>query len=244
MELKICHLYPDVLNLYGDGGNIRCLRQRLQWRGIGAEVVKMPIGSTESLAGFDLIFIGGGQDFEQQVLLEDLHRGKDSEILAAVEDGKTFLTICGGYQMMGNYYQTHEGVRCDFIGAVDLYTVGSPTRMIGNYKYRCTADNGGSLVVGFENHSGKTYLGDGISPLGTVEAGYGNNGEDGTEGVRYHNVFGTYSHGPVLPKNPEFCDYILQTALERRYGSAQLEPLGDREEAYAHDIMAKRIGAK
>ena len=161
-----------------------------------------------------------------------------------MEDGKTFLTICGGYQMMGNYYQTHEGVRCDFIGAVDLYTVGSPTRMIGNYKYRCTADNGGSLVVGFENHSGKTYLGDGISPLGTVEAGYGNNGEDGTEGVRYHNVFGTYSHGPVLPKNPEFCDYILQTALERRYGSAQLEPLGDREEAYAHDIMAKRIGAK
>ena len=244
MELNICYLYPDVLNLYGDGGNIICLQRRLQWRGITSNVTRAGIGDRVSLADYDLMFIGGGQDFEQEVLLEDLHRGKASEILAAVEAGKTFLTICGGYQMMGNYYQTHEGVRCDFIGAVDLYTVGSPTRMIGNYKYRCTADNGGSLVVGFENHSGKTYLGDGISPLGTVEAGYGNNGEDGTEGVRYHNVFGTYSHGPVLPKNPEFCDYILQTALERRYGSAQLEPLGDREEAYAHDIMAKRIGAK
>ena len=244
MELKICHLYPDVLNLYGDGGNIRALENRLRWRGLDASVRPLPLGEADALTGYDLIFIGGGQDFEQEVLLEDLHRGKAAEILSAVEDGKTFLTICGGYQMMGNYYETHEGVRCDFIGAVDLYTVGSPVRMIGNYKYRCTNDNGGSLVVGFENHSGKTYLGNGVSPLGTVEAGYGNNGEDGTEGVRYQNVFGTYSHGPVLPKNPEFCDYILKTALERRYGSAQLEPLGDREEAYAHDIMAKRIGAK
>ena len=244
MELNICYLYPDVLNLYGDGGNIICLQRRLQWRGIKSNVTRAGIGDKVSLADFDLMFIGGGQDFEQEVLLEDLHRGKASEILSAVEDGKTFLTICGGYQMMGNYYETHEGVRCDFIGAVDLYTVGSPVRMIGNYKYRCTNDNGGSLVVGFENHSGKTYLGNGVSPLGTVEAGYGNNGEDGTEGVRYQNVFGTYSHGPVLPKNPEFCDYILKTALERRYGSAHLEPLGDREEAYAHDIMAKRIGAK
>ena len=168
MELNICYLYPDVLNLYGDGGNIICLQRRLQWRGITSNVTRAGIGDRVSLADYDLMFIGGGQDFEQEVLLEDLHRGKASEILAAVEDGKTFLTICGGYQMMGNYYQTHEGVRCDFIGAVDLYTVGSPTRMIGNYKYRCTADNGGSLVVGFENHSGKTYLGDGISPLGTV----------------------------------------------------------------------------
>ena len=135
MELNICYLYPDVLNLYGDGGNIICLQRRLQWRGIKSNVTRAGIGDKVSLADFDLMFIGGGQDFEQEVLLEDLHRGKASEILSAVEDGKTFLTICGGYQMMGNYYETHEGVRCDFIGAVDLYTVGSPVRMIGNYKW-------------------------------------------------------------------------------------------------------------
>ena len=185
MELKICHLYPDVLNLYGDGGNIRCLTQRLKWRGMGAEVVKMPIGSRESLAGFDLVFIGGGQDFEQQVLLEDLHRGRDRELVAAVEDGMTILAICGGYQMLGAYYETHDGKRCDFVGALDLYTAGARTRMIGNYMYRVPESLGGFTVVGFENHSGKTRLGAKVEALGTVLAGFGNNGEDGTEGAHY-----------------------------------------------------------
>ena len=244
MDLKICYLYPDVLNLYGDGGNIICLKRRLEWRGIESEVTRAGIGDNVSLNDYDLMFIGGGQDFEQEVLLEDLHRGKAAEIKAAIEDGKTFLTICGGYQMLGNYYQTHDGVRCDFIGALDLYTVGSKTRMIGNYKYRCTEECGGSIVVGFENHSGKTYLGSSVAPLGTMISGYGNNGEDGTEGARYKNVFGTYSHGPVLPKNPELCDYILQTALNRKYGNAVLEPLEDREELLAHDTMVQRIGDK
>ena len=241
MELKICHLYPDVLNLYGDGGNIRCLTQRLQWRGVGAEVVKMPIGSRESLAGFDLVFIGGGQDFEQQVLLEDLHRGRDREIRAAIEDGIPFLTICGGYQMLGSYYETYDGQRCDFIGALDLYTVGSKTRMIGNYKFQCTPEAGGSIVVGFENHSGKTRLGSGVQPLGKVLAGYGNNGEDGTEGAHYKNVFGSYSHGPMLPKNPAFADLLLATALERKYGNAELQPLDDRAELAAHDEMCAKL---
>lgn len=241
MELKICHMYPDVLNLYGDRGNIICLADRLEWRGIGCSVTRLPIGETASLADFDLVFIGGGQDFEQQVLLEDLHRGKDREIRAAVEDGVTFLTICGGYQMLGNYYETHDGVRCDFIGALDLCTVGSDTRMIGNYKFRCAPESGGSVVVGFENHSGKTRLGPGVKPLGQVLAGFGNNGEDGTEGARYKNVFGTYSHGPLLPKNPELCDFIVRTALERRYGAAQLPPLGDEAENRAHDAMADKL---
>ena len=241
MELNICYLYPDVLNLYGDGGNIICLQRRLQWRGIKSNVTRAGIGDKVSLADFDLMFIGGGQDFEQEVLLEDLHRGKASEILSAVEDGKTFLTICGGYQMMGNYYETHEGVRCDFIGAVDLYTVGSPVRMIGNYKYRCTNDNGGSLVVGFENHGGRTYLGPDASPLGKVINGFGNNGEDKTEGVRYKNVFGTYSHGPVLPKNPELCDFILKTALDQKYGKCQLLPLDDDAEHRAHAAVARKM---
>ncbi len=136
MELKICHMYPDVLNLYGDRGNVICMLKRLEWRGIEASVTKLPIGDSRSLAGFDLVFIGGGQDFEQQVLLSDLHRGKDREIKAAVEDGVTFLTICGGYQMLGSYYETFDGKRCDFIGALDLYTKGSVKRMIGNYKFQ------------------------------------------------------------------------------------------------------------
>ena len=241
MELKICHMYPDVLNLYGDGGNIRCMTQRLAWRGIGSTVTRLPIGETAQLAAYDLVFIGGGQDFEQQVLLEDLHRGKDREIRAAIGDGLPFLTICGGYQMMGAYYETYDGQRCDFIGALDLYTVGSPTRMIGNYKYQCGPESGGSLVIGFENHSGKTWLGPGVQPLGRVLAGFGNNGEDGTEGARFRNVFGTYSHGPLLPKNPAFCDYLLETALRRKYGTAELAPLDDAAELAAHDEMCARV---
>ena len=241
MELKICHMYPDVLNLYGDGGNIITLTRRLRWRGIDASVTKLPIGSRAALSGFDLVFIGGGQDFEQEVLLEDLHRGKDKEIRAAIEDGVPFLTICGGYQMLGSYYETYDGTRCDFIGALDLYTLGSRTRMIGNYKFRCGEDAGGSVVVGFENHSGRTYLGSGVKPLGTVLAGYGNNGEDGTEGAHYKNVFGSYSHGPMLPKNPEFCDLLLKTALERKYGSIELAPLDDAAEIAAHDEMCAKL---
>ena len=241
MELKICHMYPDVLNLYGDRGNVRCLQQRLRWRGIDSVVERLPIGAQARLGDFDLVFIGGGQDFEQQVLLEDLHRGKDREIRAAIEDGIPFLTICGGYQMLGHYYETYDGQRCDFIGALDLYTVGSKQRMIGNYKFQCGTESGGSLVVGFENHSGKTRLGSGVQPLGQVLAGFGNNGEDGTEGARYRNVFGTYSHGPLLPKNPALCDFILLTALQRKYGTAELAPLDDTAELAAHDEMAERI---
>ena len=241
MELRICHMYPDVLNLYGDRGNILCMGRRLAWRGIGCEVTKLPIGSQARLSDYDLVFIGGGQDFEQQVLLEDLHRGKDREIRAAVEDGMPFLTICGGYQMLGAYYETYDVQRCDFIGALDLYTVGSRERMIGNYKFELAPESGGSIVVGFENHSGKTRLGSGLQPLGTVLAGYGNNGEDKTEGARYKNVFGTYSHGPLLPKNPAFCDFILLTALQRKYGAAELAPLDDAAEIAAHDAMAARL---
>ena len=241
MELKICHLYPDVLNLYGDGGNIRCLTQRLSWRGIGASITKMPIGSKESLAGCDLIFIGGGQDFEQEVLLGDLHRGRDKELIAAVEDGVCILAICGGYQMLGGYYETHDGMRCDFVGALDLYTVGAKTRMIGNYMYKVDEKLGGFTVVGFENHSGKTRLGPRIEPLGKVLAGFGNNGEDGTEGAHYKNVFGTYSHGPLLPKNPDFADLLIRTALDHKYGTAELMPLDDTLEKAAHDEMCMRL---
>ena len=146
--VRICHLYPDLLNLYGDRGNMICLQQRLVWRGIPVEVQEVPVGMKADLTQCDLVFIGGGQDFEQEVLLPDLQSGKDRELKAAIEDGKTILAICGGYQMLGSYYETWDGVRCDFINAIDYYTVGSKDRMIGNFAFQCLPASGGSTVVG------------------------------------------------------------------------------------------------
>ena len=239
MELNICHLYPDILNLYGDRGNILCMKKRLEWRGIGVTVTGISIGEALEASAYDLLFVGGGQDFEQEVLLGDLAGAKTEELKSAIEDGLPVLAICGGYQMLGQYYKTWDGAQCDFTGALDLYTVGSKDRMIGNYMFTC--DELGCEIVGFENHSGKTYLGAGVKPMGKVLAGFGNNGEDGTEGARYLNVFGTYSHGPLLPKNPKLADHILKTALERKYGAAELPPLDDALETAARDYMKARL---
>ncbi len=203
-------------------------------------VTGVSIGTPLKAADYDLFFIGGGQDFEQEVLLSDLKGEKTAEIKAAIEDGKTFLAICGGYQMLGAYYKTWDGQQCDFIGALDLYTIGHKDRMIGNYMFTCD-ELGGQSVVGFENHSGKTYLGSGLRPIGRVLSGYGNNGEDGMEGARYKNVFCTYSHGCLLPKNPVLADHILKTALERKYGSVDLAPLDDGVELAAHSYMERRL---
>jgi len=241
MNLNICHLYPDILSLYGDRGNVLCMEKRLQWRGIDCEVTGIPVGSTTILGDFDLFFIGGGQDFDQEVLLGDLNAGKSAELRAAAADGKTFLCVCGGYQMMGNYYETAPGRRLEFIGAVDMYTVGSDERLIGNFAFELEAELGGGTVVGFENHAGRTYLGAGVNPLGKIIRGFGNNGVDGNEGVRYQNIFGTYSHGPVLPKNPVLCDSILACALIRKYGSAELSPLPDISEREAHDAALNSL---
>ena len=238
-ELHIFHLYPDVLNLYGDRGNVLCLKRRLEWRGLGCTVTEVPMGERAKLSDGDLFFIGGGQDFEQGLLLEDLNSGRAEEIKAAVEDGAPFLCVCGGYQLMGHYYETASGERCRFIGALDLATVGAAERMIGNFAFETAF----GTVVGFENHSGRTRLGPGVEPLGRVIKGFGNNGEDGTEGARYKNVFGTYSHGPVLPKNPAFADALLTAALERKYGDGSLEPLGDLSENEAHESTRLRLGA-
>lgn len=240
-KLKIAHLYPEVLNLYGDRGNILCLKKRLEWRGIGCEVAEIKLGDNQSLADYDIFFIGGGQDFEQEVLLNDLKSGKGDNIRSAVNDGKVFLCICGGYQMMGHYYQTKEGEKLSFLGVVDYHTIGGDVRMIGNYAFHLPEESGGSDVVGFENHSGRTYLGEGVSPLGTVLAGYGNNGEDKTEGVRFRNLFGSYSHGPILPKNPEFADHLIKTALKERYGSDEMESLPDIYENEAHNYVLDKV---
>lgn len=244
MELNICHLYPDVLNLYGDRGNVLCMKKRLEWRGITARVTELPIGAPLRWQDFDIFFIGGGQDFEQGVLLDDLNTGKAQAIRDAVEDERVFLAICGGYQMLGKYYETWDGKRCDFIGAVDVWSVGEKERMIGNFMYQMEPEDGGALVVGFENHSGKTHLGPGVRPMGKILAGRGNNGEDGTEGARYKNVFCTYSHGPVLPKNPALCDELLRRALMKKYGSAQLPLLKDTFEKNANAYMAERLSGQ
>ena len=240
-KLKICHLYPDILNLYGDRGNIICMSKRMEWRGIEAEVTGISVGDPLNYEDYDIFFIGGGQDFEQGVLLADLAAGKASEITRAVEDEKVFLAICGGYQMLGQYYKTWNGQQCDFIGALDLYTVGEKERMIGNYMYQCDASDQELVVVGFENHSGKTYLGSNVRPMGKILSGYGNNGKDKTEGARYKNVFATYSHGPLLPKNPKLADLILKTALVRKYPNIDLEELDDTFENNAPDYMQHRL---
>ena len=236
MELKICHLYPDLLNLYGDRGNTVCMEKRLQWRGIDCRFTEVKYGDNDPLSDYDLIFIGGGQDFEQKLLMEDLQRGKGSNIKAAAEDGKTFLAICGGYQLLGHYYQMSDGTKCDYIGAIDVFTVAGEKRMIGNTA--CISEEAGT-IVGFENHAGKTFLSGAVKSLGTVLKGSGNNGEDGREGARYKNVFATYYHGPVLPKNPELCDLILKTALGRKYGIFELRPLDDSAENAAKEGLLR-----
>ena len=238
MELKICHVYPDVLNLYGDRGNILCLRRRLEWRGIDCSVTEVPLGRPDSFADYDLLFLGGGQDFEQKLLLEDLERGKAASLRSAVADGKTFLAICGGYQLLGHYYQMADGTHCPYLGALDLYTVAGEQRLIGNTA--CRSGEAG-MIVGFENHAGRTWLGAGVRPLGAVLAGGGNNGSDGGEGARYNNVFASYYHGPLLPKNPALCDLILQTALAAKYGVAELEPLSDTAEESARRAVLERL---
>ena len=242
MELNICHLYPDILNLYGDRGNIITMKRRLEDRGIKVNIDECSIGQPLNADKYDIFFIGGGQDFEQEVLLRDLSSGKAQDIRTAVEEEKTFLAICGGYQMLGEYYKTWDGVQLDFIGAIGVHTIGAKERMIGNYMFRTTPESGDTVVVGFENHSGKTYLSEQVAPLGMMLSGNGNNGEDKTEGARYKNVFGTYSHGSLLPKNPVLCDFILQTALNHRYDGAEpLAPLDDTLELNAHRYMPERL---
>lgn len=214
MNLKIAYLYPKMLNLYGDSGNILCFQKRLLWRDIDCKVKEIEKEDICDLTKFDIIFIGGGQDFEQSLIINDLKNYKGSSLKEAVENGVVVLSICGGYQLLGKYYKTKDGKVMNFTNILDFYTVGKKDRLIGNYSF-VTKDK--LQIVGFENHSGRTYLGKNISPLGKITKGYGNNAKDKTEGVHYKNTFGTYCHGPLLPKNPEFADKLLTIALNRKY---------------------------
>ncbi len=231
LKLSIAHLYPKHLNLYGDRGNVITLVKRCEWRGISVEFDEINIG--DEIEGHDLYFIGGGQDKQQEDVAQELYSHKD-ELIAQRDDGAVFLGICGGYQLFGHYYQPHDKDRLQGISLMDAYTVAGDKRFIGNVTVKTNFLTPNTLV-GFENHSGLTYLGEGVEALGVVSVGNGNNGKDGFEGARFKNVFGTYLHGSLLPKNPYFADYLISLALEKRYGEKiNLEPLDDTFEQEAH----------
>lgn len=237
LKLSIAHLYPKLLNLYGDLGNIIVLKNRCTWRGI--EVDFEEINSGDRIKNYDLYFIGGGQDKQQEEVKDELLSNK-FELQAQSKDGAVFLGICGGYQLFGHYYQPHGKDKLEGISIMDAYTVAGNNRFIGNVTVETDFLTPNTLV-GFENHSGLTFLQGETKPLGKVRVGNGNNGKDGSEGARFHNVFGTYLHGSLLPKNPHFADYLIELALEKRYGEKiKLEPLNDNFEIAAHNSVINK----
>ena len=235
--LRICSLYPDLMNIYGDRGNIVTLLQRARWRGLEARVLELGKGATDGIADVDVFFFGGGQDREQALVYDDLLETKAVHLAAAVHDGAAVLAVCGGYQLLGHYYETAAGEHLPGIGLMDVRTEAGGRRCIGDVVVEADGSLGlrPTTLVGFENHSGRTFLGDGVQPLGRVLRGSGNNGEDGTEGAVCGNLFGTYLHGSLLPKNPHLADTIIERALRRR-----LEPLDDGPELAAHERIVQR----
>jgi CobQ-like glutamine amidotransferase family enzyme len=255
-RLQLAHLYPEQMNIYGDRGNILALTQRCAWRGIALDLLPIGVGAEVDWRAVDIAFFGGGQDSGQALIAADFVQRQGPAMRAAIDNGLVLLAICGGYQLLGHYFLTHTGERLPGLGAIDVHTVGGDVRLIGNIvvgvgdwvlgegawqpiTYQLTPD---TRLVGFENHSGRTYLGAGVRPLGRVLVGHGNNGEDGTEGAVYHNVFGCYMHGSLLPKNPQFADHLIGLALRRRYGpDAMLAALDDRLEIGAQRTMVERL---
>ncbi len=236
--IRLANLYPDVMNIYGDRGNVIALRYRCEARGIGLDVTDINIGDLFDADSFDLILIGGGQDREQRRVAEDLV-AKGPAIRAGVDAGMPALAVCGGFQLFGHRYVDNEGGEIPGIGVFDL-----ETRHPGPLADRCIGDvvlqTEIGEVVGFENHGGRTYLGPNQQPFGRVRRGFGNNATDGTEGARTRNAIGTYLHGSILPKNPALADELIVAALQRRYGPGiELPPLGDREEGAAHASAAR-----
>lgn len=240
MTLRICHLYPTLLSIAGDRGNLMAIEKRCEWRGLRTEVTEVPVGRDADFTEFDLILFHGGQDKEMDVAARDLV-GKAASLRDAVEADVAVLAVCAGYQLLGHYYQPFKGPRLDGVGAVDMRTEGGDTRFMNHIAVECDFVPGGTkTLVGFENHSGRTYLGPNAQPLGRVIAGAGNNGEDGGEGARYRQVYGTYLHGPILPKNPWFTDHLILQGLRHRYDAvAPLAVLPDGAEERAHEAALK-----
>jgi CobQ-like glutamine amidotransferase family enzyme len=241
--LRLAHLYPKLMNLYGDRGNILSLRRRCQQRGITLTVDELGLGEALDPDVYDLIFIGGAQDREQRRVATDLLETKAEALHRAVEQGVVLLAVCGGYQLLGRHYRPAAGEELAGVGIFDAWTVHpGPTakRFIGNVVVRWQ----GRTLVGFENHGGRTYLEPSARPLARVIAGFGNNGSDGSEGVvQGENAFGTYLHGSLLPKNPRFADHLIARALRRKYGEVELAPLDDALEERAH-AEAVRLATK
>lgn len=243
LELNLLHLYPNILNLYGDRGNIITLRRRAEWRNIRLNVIEIGLNEAYPDLPIDLVFMGGDQDREQAVVIEDLRRNHGRELQRAVEDGMPVLAVCGSYQLLQRYYHPGDGPDLQGLGIFDAHTVHpghDVQRCVGNIVVQWER----GTIVGFENHGGRTYLEGDTRPLGRVITGFGNNGEDGGEGARVANVFGTYVHGSLLPKNPAFADYLLELALHRRWPGHELAPLDDSLEHLAHERAVERAGAR
>jgi lipid II isoglutaminyl synthase (glutamine-hydrolysing) len=236
MELRLLALYPEQMNIYADRGNILFLKRRCEWRGIGFSYAAAGPGDALDPAAHDLIYVGGGQDRDQRIVAEDMVATKRRALHEAVDDRAVVLGVCGGYQLLGHSYQLgHE--RIPGLGLAELETVREPgPRLIGNIEIEVDVGEGHRELAGFENHGGRTYLGDGAEPLGRVVRGHGNNGRDGFEGVRRANMIGTYLHGPLLPKNAWLADRLIQLSLARRHGTEpDLAPLDDALENAAHE---------
>jgi lipid II isoglutaminyl synthase (glutamine-hydrolysing) len=240
--LRVCALYPDLMNIYADRGNLLLLEQRCRWRGLGFSVVSSGLGEPLDPDGADLYYIGGGQDRDQKLCAEDLAHAKREAVHAAAARGAVILAVCGGYQLLGHSYQLGDET-LPGVGLVDLETVrapGSGDRLIGNVAIEVELVPGHPRVLaGFENHGGRTRLGPGATPLGRVLRGHGNNGRDGWEGIRSGNVIGTYLHGPLLPKNAWFADWLIATAIG---GEEPLAPLDDALEDLAHADARRAAG--
>ncbi len=232
-QINIYHLYPDHLNLYGDRGNILALCRRAYWYGLPVNLVAIQPGEEIDFSVCDLLFMGGGQDYEQKLVAGDL-QGRHGNLLSAIEAGMAALAVCGSYQLLGRYYTTFKGERISGLDILDLHTEASRKRMIGNIVIRSNLWAPPRTLVGFENHAGCTYLGSSVKPLGEVVNGFGNNGEDKTEGVIYKNTIGTYMHGSLLPKNPWLTDYLLEKAVSYRNQQFKFEPLDESIELQAH----------
>ncbi len=233
LKLRLAHLYPKLMNIYGDRGNILCLERRCRERDIAVEVTELGLGEKLKPKEHDLIFIGGAQDREQRRVAEDLANVKGEALREAAAKGVVILAVCGGYQLLGRHYRTAEGEELPGVGVFGLWTEHpgpGASRFIGNV----VVEWQGGTLVGFENHGGRTHLDAGVEPLGRVVSGFGNNGEDGGEGAVCGNAYGTYLHGSLLPKNPGFADHLIETALRRRYKDPDLTPLDDRVEEMAH----------
>lgn len=239
LKLSLAYLYPELLNIYGDYGNVLTIKNRCEWRNIDVEITQININDSIDPEKYDLYFIGGGQDKQQIDVSRELQLQRTA-LHDAMNFNAVFLGICGGYQLFGNYYQPHNGARLLGIGLLDAYTVAGDKRFIGNVTAK-TEITMPRTLVGFENHSGLTYLQGETKPLAIVDTGAGNNNEDKTEGARYKNVFGTYLHGSFLPKNPHFADYLIKLALEKRYNdNIELQKLNDEIELQAHMALINK----